>query len=68
MRILRIRLKNLTSLRRAWAVDLTKDLAHAGLFAITGATGAGKTTLLDAVTLASTGARRDTATNRILRT
>ena len=56
MRILRIRLQNLTSLRGPHEVDLTiKPLADAGLFAITGATGAGKTTLLDAVTLALYG-------------
>jgi len=56
MKILRIRLKNLNSLRGEHAVDLTAEpLASAGLFAITGPTGAGKSTLLDAVTLALYG-------------
>ena len=56
MRILRIQLKNLNSLRGEHGVDLTSEpLASAGLFAITGATGSGKTTLLDAMTLALYG-------------
>jgi len=56
MRILRIHLQNLNSLRGKHTVDLTREpLASAGLFAITGPTGAGKTTLLDAVTLALYG-------------
>ena len=56
MKILRIRLKNLNSLKGAHGVDLTAEpLASAGLFAITGPTGAGKSTLLDAVTLALYG-------------
>ena len=56
MKILRIHLKNLNSLRGENTVDFTTEpLAGAGLFAITGATGAGKTTLLDAVTLALYG-------------
>jgi exonuclease SbcC len=56
MRILRIRLRNLNSLKGEHQLDLTDEpLASAGLFAITGPTGAGKTTLLDAVTLALYG-------------
>lgn len=56
MKILRIRLNNLNSLKGEHFVDLTEEpLASAGLFAITGPTGAGKTTLLDAVTLALYG-------------
>lgn len=56
MKILRIHLKNLNSLRGENTVDFTTEpLAGVGLFAITGATGAGKTTLLDAVTLALYG-------------
>ena len=47
MRILRIGLKNLNSLRGAHSVDLENGpLADAGIFAITGPTGAGKSTLL----------------------
>lgn len=56
MRILRLRLTNLNSLRDEWKVDFTvAPLSEAGLFAITGPTGAGKTTLLDAITLALYG-------------
>lgn len=53
MRILRLRLKNLNSLKGEWQVDFTRPpFADNGLFAITGPTGAGKSTLLDAVCLA----------------
>lgn len=56
MKILRIRLKNLNSLKGEHCIDLTAEpLASAGLFAITGPTGAGKSTLLDAITLALYG-------------
>jgi exonuclease SbcC len=56
MKILRIHLKNLNSLRGAHEVDLEDErIARAGLFAITGPTGAGKSTLLDAITLALYG-------------
>lgn len=56
MKILRLRLTNLNSLRGSNEVDFTQPpLAHAGLFAITGPTGAGKSTLLDAITLALYG-------------
>jgi exonuclease SbcC len=56
MKILRIRVSNLNSLKGDHLVDLTAEpLASAGLFAITGPTGAGKSTLLDAITLALYG-------------
>ena len=56
MKILRLRLCNLASLRDTNAVDFTlPPLANSGLFAITGPTGAGKSTLLDAITLALYG-------------
>jgi exonuclease SbcC len=56
MKILRIRLNNLNSLKGEHLLDLTAEpLGSAGLFAITGPTGAGKTTILDAVTLALYG-------------
>ncbi len=56
MKILRIKLTNLNSLRGAHEVDFqAAPLAGAGLFAITGPTGAGKSTLLDAITLALYG-------------
>lgn len=56
MKILKIRLNNLNSLRGEHILDLGAEPLHsAGLFVITGLTGAGKTTLLDAVTLALYG-------------
>jgi Tfp pilus assembly pilus retraction ATPase PilT len=45
MRILKLRLKNLNSLKGEWKVDFTAaPFADNGLFAITGPTGAGKST------------------------
>ena len=56
MKIQRIILKNLNSLRGKHTIDLTAEpLSNAGLFAITGQTGSGKSTLLDAITLALYG-------------
>lgn len=56
MKILRVRLTNLNSLRGDHEVDLEAEpLGSAGIFAITGPTGAGKSTLLDAITLALYG-------------
>ena len=56
MKIDRIILNNLNSLRGKHTIDLTVEpLSTAGLFAITGPTGAGKSTLLDAITLALYG-------------
>lgn len=53
MKILAIRLKNLTSIEGTVEVDFTVEPLHsAGIFAISGATGAGKSTLLDALCLA----------------
>ena len=48
MKILKLRLKNLNSLKGDWQIDFTAaPFADSGLFAITGPTGAGKSTLLD---------------------
>ncbi len=56
MKIQRIILNNLNSLRGEHTIDLTVEpLSNAGLFAITGQTGSGKSTLLDAITLALYG-------------
>ena len=53
MKILRLRLKNLNSLKGEWQIDFTQPpFTDSGLFAITGPTGAGKSTLLDALCLA----------------
>jgi exonuclease SbcC len=53
LKILRLRLKNIHSLKGEMLIDFTLEpLASAGLFAITGVTGAGKSTILDVITLA----------------
>jgi len=52
MKILRVRLENLNSLRGKHAVDFTDPVFASGLFAITGPTGSGKSTVLDAICLA----------------
>ena len=53
MKILKLRLKNLNSLKGDWAIDFTQPpFAGNSLFAITGPMGAGKSTLLDAICLA----------------
>ncbi|TVR77318.1 MAG: hypothetical protein EA412_11355 [Chitinophagaceae bacterium] len=53
MKILKIRFKNIHSLRGEHEIDFAGGLlAEAGLFVITGATGSGKSTLLDVITLA----------------
>ncbi|MBR8719872.1 hypothetical protein IX307_000196 [Bacteroides pyogenes] len=53
MRIIAIRLKNLTSIEGSVELDFTAEpLRSAGIFAISGPTGAGKSTLLDALCLA----------------
>ncbi|ETX11664.1 hypothetical protein MUS1_09880 [Marinomonas ushuaiensis DSM 15871] len=53
MKICKLRLKNLNSLKGEWEIDFTKaPFDDAGVFAIVGPTGAGKSTLLDAICLA----------------
>lgn len=53
MKIIAIRLKNLTSIEGSVEIDFTVEPLHsAGIFAISGPTGAGKSTLLDALCLA----------------
>ncbi len=56
MKILKINIKNINSLRLERSIDFTQSpIGDTGIFAITGDTGAGKTTLLDAITLALYG-------------
>ena len=52
MKILRVQLENLNSLRGKHAIDFTDPVFASGLFAITGPTGSGKSTVLDAICLA----------------
>ena len=56
MKILKLKFKNLNSLRGEWCIDLTdKIYSSNGIFVITGPTGAGKTTIFDAICLALYG-------------
>lgn len=52
MKILKLRFKNIHSLRGEHEIDFTQTpFIESGLFAITGPTGAGKSTILDVITL-----------------
>jgi exonuclease SbcC len=53
VKILRLRGKNINSLKGKFEVDFSvAPFIDSGIFAITGPTGAGKTTLLDTICLA----------------
>ena len=53
MKILKIYIKNINSLKGEHTIDFTvSPLLQSGLYAIVGQTGAGKSTILDCITLA----------------
>lgn len=55
MRLTRIRVRNIASLKGEHVVDFREVMNHSPLFAITGETGAGKSTLLNSIGLALYG-------------
>lgn len=56
MRIRKIRIKNLNSLKGEYNISLDEEpVSSSGIFAIVGPTGAGKSTILDAISLALYG-------------
>ncbi len=55
MKILKLKSKNINSLKGEFSIDFTTFLNNNALFAITGPTGAGKSTILDIITCALYG-------------
>ncbi|MGB5867950.1 MAG: AAA family ATPase, partial [Arcobacteraceae bacterium] len=55
MKILKLKAKNINSLKGEFTIDFTTFLNNNALFAITGPTGAGKSTILDIITCALYG-------------
>ena len=55
MKILKLKSKNINSLKGEFSIDFTSFLNNNALFAITGPTGAGKSTILDIITCALYG-------------
>jgi exonuclease SbcC len=55
MRLLKLRVKNIASLKGEHTISFEDIAAHSNLFAITGETGAGKSTILNSVGLALYG-------------
>lgn len=68
MKILKIRLLNINSLKGEFEIDFEKFLKDESLFAITGPTGAGKSTILDVITCAlyARTARLDNSPNELM--
>lgn len=55
MRLIRLKVRNIASLRGEHEIDFTEIQRHSSLFAITGETGSGKSTILNAIGLALFG-------------
>ena len=52
MKITKVTIQNLNSIRGKYTIDFMKNFSNHGIFLITGDTGSGKTTILDAITIA----------------
>jgi exonuclease SbcC len=55
MRIEKLKIVNVNSIKGAWEIDFTDPAYDSGIFSITGPTGAGKSTVLDALCLSLFG-------------
>jgi exonuclease SbcC len=55
MRIEKLKIENINSLKGTWEIDFTDPAYGSGIFSITGPTGAGKSTVLDALCLSLFG-------------
>ena len=55
MRLTKLKVRNIASMRGDHVIDFSDVMNHSPLFAITGETGSGKSTLLNAIGLALYG-------------